>query len=174
MSALLSGCIGGTDDGGQDEPVVPTADTGQTPSSEEAWQVEGSIELGWIAGVGAQPFVGDLFMGIRSHDTCPSAAFYVPGGGASAVEIDISVPDTGEGAGLFDVAIGTPEAVTFLSYPISEMEYDEDDPPAGIWSLEIKPRGATAAQTIGFQVSLQGEGSAPVELTFRKDRDCIW
>jgi hypothetical protein len=165
---VTSGCIGI----GAEDQAQPTSASTPTTDESETWTQETSVDLGWIVAAGTHTAAGDTIVGVRSHDRCPGASFIVPAG-ASTVAISFDAPTVDDGIGSYTVAIGSPDAVTYLNPPASDPAFEDEDPVAGPWSIEVKPNGAALNQVWSFDIELEGEGPDPGALDPVKDRDCL-
>lgn len=172
MATMLvtAGCLGSA--GPTSETSLEPATANESPEANGTWEQAGNVSLGWVAAAGAHSFAGDSIVGVRSHDQCPSVSFVVPEA-ADQVQITFEPSVVGSGVGTYTVAISSPEAVTYLSPPASEPEFTEEAPPAGPWAIELKPRGATVNQVWPFEVTFEGNGTAPDQVELVKDRDCL-
>lgn len=170
IGLLSAGCLGSA--GPSEDGRVQPASVNATVDDGEPWTLEGNVSLGWIAAAGTHAAAGDTIVGVRSHDQCPSVSFVVPAG-ANTVSITFTPSLVGSGAGTYTVAIASPDAVTYISPPISEASFEDEEPEAGPWVIELKPQGATVNQTWPFEIVVDGDREAPSELGLTKDGDCL-
>lgn len=164
LTAGVSGCLG-------EEGASAAFGVADAPAGDAPWNATGAATLGWILGAGEHVFLGDLVVGVKSHEQCPSASFVVPAG-TSRLRIALG---PGQGVGPYVVSVSSPDGVTYARHVVpAAVEHEAEDPPAGVWRVEVKPSGATANQRLDVQVEMGGVGGgAPAEVLMQLDPDCL-
>lgn len=141
----------------------------------EPWNQSGNVSLGWVAGVGADTWLGDGTLGLTSHEVCPRAMFVVPRS-AKGIELTWDAPTAQAdrpGAGYYTLVVSNPEAIYFFEPQVPLDQAWPIDPVPGVWELEVQARGAAANLLWTVHVQMSGEGPLEPPLEFFHDGDCM-
>lgn len=169
ITAGLAGCLGeeiSPGDGLETQAARAREDAGPA-----TWNLTGTVDIGWMAGMGTGSFLGDDYqVAGNSQGTCPEATFRVPGG-TSSLSLSIEggpVGPEGPGAGSMSIFVRTPddEVAAYLDGSMAaagqgNAAYEASSPEAGTWMVESVPEGAVVNQIWSITVALDGSSATP-------------
>lgn len=167
---------------GQEDATSSDEDASDGEDGSVPWTRNGSVELGWVAAIGAN-FTGEApeasAQGQQDADHCPTARLIIPAGAAKLVITVAAQPvnasgsqdpvnATAPGAGLYTLYIETADGeevylggTEALAAEGANLTYSTSDPVPGPWSLEMRPMGPVVQQTWAVDTGLSGQATDP-------------